>query len=183
MENWTQEVMWSVAASSSADEVDRRAAVWGPFVLPNKGGFRSSILCCQHVTFSPWWSRRRRISWRSDWKTSNWRFESLYCWGTCLVFWVSHQQYASGGGNKVNFRVLPFRIKIQGLALIGCAWRCPYWRHCFESGDYLHGENPRFLIGRWRRLCTVSFLGALLLESVEFCLGGGCIGAARAEIP
>jgi hypothetical protein len=30
--------LWSVAAPSSADEVDRRAAAWGPADLPNKGG-------------------------------------------------------------------------------------------------------------------------------------------------
>jgi hypothetical protein len=30
-------VLWSVAASSSADEIDRRAAVWGAIVLSNKG--------------------------------------------------------------------------------------------------------------------------------------------------
>jgi hypothetical protein len=29
--------LWSMAASSSIDEVDRRAAAWGPTDLPNKG--------------------------------------------------------------------------------------------------------------------------------------------------
>jgi hypothetical protein len=30
--------LWSMAAYSSADEVDQRAAVWGLADLPNKGG-------------------------------------------------------------------------------------------------------------------------------------------------
>lgn len=33
---------------------------------------------------------------------------------------VSQQQYICGGGSIVNFRVLPFRVKTQGLTLIGC---------------------------------------------------------------
>jgi hypothetical protein len=31
--------LWSVVASSSIDEVDRRAMAWGPADLPNKGGW------------------------------------------------------------------------------------------------------------------------------------------------
>jgi hypothetical protein len=31
--------LWSLAASSSADEVDQRAEPWGPTILPNKGGW------------------------------------------------------------------------------------------------------------------------------------------------
>ena len=27
-----------------------------------------------------------------------------------------------GATSQVKFKVLPFRVKIQGLALIGCAW-------------------------------------------------------------
>ena len=72
---------------------------------------------------------------------------------------VQHQ-----GELQVKFRVLPFRVKIKSLALIGCAWQWPCWRHCFESGDYLQGEDPRSLIGQRRRWCTVSFLEASLLE-------------------
>ena len=30
-----------------------------------------------------------------------------------------------GATTLVKFRVLPFRVKIQGLALIGCAWQLP----------------------------------------------------------
>jgi hypothetical protein len=43
----------------------------------------------------------------------------------------------------------------------------------FENRDDLQGENLRSLIGRQRRLCTVPFLEASLLESLEFtcCLG------------
>jgi hypothetical protein len=79
----------------------------------------------------------------------------------------------------VKFRVLSFRVKILGLALIYC------WRHCFESGDYFQGENLKYLIGRRRYLCTVPFLDVSLLKSMELkCyFGGGCILAARAGIP
>ena len=30
-----------------------------------------------------------------------------------------------GVTTQVKFKVLPFRVKIQGLALIGCAWQWP----------------------------------------------------------
>jgi hypothetical protein len=90
-----------------------------------------------------------------------------------------------GATAQVKFRVLSFRVKIRGLTLIGCAWQWSYGRHCFESGDYLQGENLRSSIGRRWRLCTIPLLEASLLKSLEFrcCLGGGCTVAARAEIP
>ena len=69
-----------------------------------------------------------------------------------------------GATAQVKFKVLPFRVKIQGLALIGCASNDLVEGIVFESGDYLQGEDPRSLIGRRRRWCTVSFLEASLLE-------------------
>ena len=48
-----------------------------------------------------------------------------------------------GATTYVKSKVLPFRVKIQGLTLIGCAWQWSCWRHCFESENYLQGENPR----------------------------------------
>jgi hypothetical protein len=86
-----------------------------------------------------------------------------------------------GATTQEKLTVLPFRVKIQGLALIGCAWQWPCYRNCFESGDFLQGENLRSMIGRRRRLCTVFFLEASLLENMNFrcCLGGVCAAATR----
>jgi hypothetical protein len=49
----------------------------------------------------------------------------------------------------------------------------------FVSDDFLQGENLRSMIGRRRRLCTVSFLEASLLEKLDFwcCLGGVNVAA------
>jgi hypothetical protein len=48
------------------------------------------------------------------------------------------------------------------------------------SEDFLRGENLRSMIGRRRRLCTVSFLEASLLEKLDFgCYLGG-VGSATA---
>ncbi|XBI60566.1 hypothetical protein VPH35_041482 [Triticum aestivum] len=44
---------------------------------------------------------------------------------------------------------------------------CSSGIHCFESGDYLQDENPRFTIGRRLRWCIVSFLEASLLENFD----------------
>jgi hypothetical protein len=63
--------------------------------------------------------------------------------------------------------VLSFWVKIEGLASICCACQCPYWRLCFESEDFLQGENLWSMIGRWRWSCPVSFLEALLLEKLD----------------
>ena len=81
----------------------------------------------------------------------------------------------------MKFKVLPFMVKIQGLDLIGRAWQWPCVRHCFESGDYLQGENPRSSIERRRLLCTVFFLKALLLEKLDihFCIADGCAAAGK----
>jgi hypothetical protein len=85
-----------------------------------------------------------------------------------------------GQQHKRSSKVLPCRVKVQGLALIGCAWQ-PCWRHCFASEDFLQGENLWSMIGQRRRLCTISFLKASLLEKLDFlcCFGGGCTTATR----
>jgi hypothetical protein len=43
-----------------------------------------------------------------------------------------------------------------------------------RARTFFQGENVRSMIGRRRRLCTVSFLEASLLEKLDFwcCLGG-----------
>jgi hypothetical protein len=90
----------------------------------------------------------------------------------CSISWSSSMQVGATAQEKST--VLSFRMKIQGLALIGCTWQLSCCRHCFESEDFLQGENLRSMIGRRQRLCTVPFLEASLLEKLDFwcCLGG-----------
>jgi hypothetical protein len=54
--------------------------------------------------------------------------------------------------------------------------------HCFESGDYLQGENLTSFDRATTTLVHCFFLEASLFKSPEFmcCLGGGCIIAAKA---
>jgi hypothetical protein len=49
------------------------------------------------------------------------------------------------------------------------------------SADFSSGENLRSMIGRRRRLCTISFLEALLSKMLDFwcCLGGVSATATR----
>jgi hypothetical protein len=70
--------------------------------------------------------------------------------------------------------VLSFRMKIQGLALIGYTWQLSCCRHCFESEDFLQGENLRSMIRRRQRLCIIPFLEVSFLEKMDFwCYLGG----------
>jgi hypothetical protein len=62
------------------------------------------------------------------------------------VTWCSGMQV--GATTHEEFRVLPCRVKIQGLALIGCAWQWPCWRYYFVSEDFLQGKNLWSMIGR-----------------------------------
>jgi hypothetical protein len=43
------------------------------------------------------------------------------------------------------------------------------------SENFFQGENLRSLIGRWRCLCTISFLEASLLEKLDFWCCIGCV--------
>jgi hypothetical protein len=108
--------------------------------------------------------------WHGSWvlRTSNWWFESLWRWGTCLWCFVTRSSgMASGATTQEKFKGLPYRVKIQGPALI-----C--WRHCFMNVYFLQGENLWCMIDRQWCLCTVSFLEALLLEKLYFwCSLGG----------
>jgi hypothetical protein len=143
------------------------------------------VLSCHQVTFCPWWSKRWRISWRPDWRT-NYGGLSLCTIERLLDFsGFRCSSIKVGMAAQVKFRVLPFRVKIQNLSLIGCASQWPCWRHCFASGDYLQSENLKYVMRRQLCLCTVPFLKTSLLKSLEFMcrIGGGYIVAARAGTP
>jgi hypothetical protein len=79
----------------------------------------------------------------------------------------SQQRPLEGVATQEMFTVFPCRVKIQGLAFIGCAWQWPCRRHCFASENYLQGENLGSLIGRRQRLSTVSFFEASFLEGLD----------------
>jgi hypothetical protein len=108
---------------------------------------------------------------------------SSLCGKVELAWWLMTRSsgFESGATSQERSKVLPCRVKIQGLALVDCTWQWPCWRHCFVSGDFLQGENLRSVIGRWRCVCTVSFLKALLLKKLEFwcCLGGVSAAVTR----
>jgi hypothetical protein len=89
--------------------------------------------------------------------------------------WLAAAASASGDDST---GVQPCRMKIQGLAFVSCAWQCYFWRHGFVSGDFLQSENLRSMT-RWRRrLCTISFLEASLLEMLDFCCCLGLVSVA-----
>jgi hypothetical protein len=132
----------------------------------------ASFFVAIKVTFSSWWSQRWRISWRPDWRAGKWRFESLHYWGTCLVFWVSQQQYASGGDNTGEVQSLTFqdvnpKSGLNWLCLAMSLLMALFWEWGLSSG-----WKPKiFESGH------CSLLGGVILESLKFvsCLGGGCI--------
>jgi hypothetical protein len=104
-----------------------------------EGATRISVLCCHQVTFYPWWSQRRRISWRPNWRTNKWRFESLHCWGTCFVFWFSQQYYARRGGNTGEVQSLTFQNKnprygLNWLCLAMSLLKASFWEQGLSSG-------------------------------------------------
>jgi hypothetical protein len=127
-------------------------------------------------------------------------------WDTSYVLWWSQMRRITW---KPRFRLLAtaVRVFVSMRNLFGDSWLIA--AASASEGDNtrevqsptLHGENPRsgldwlcltitllktlfyerwFSPGwRWRRLCTVSFLEASLLEKLDFwcCLGDVCIGA------
>jgi hypothetical protein len=113
------------------------------------------------LVFFPWSWRRR--SWKPRSVEEQWWSvlggEVELAWS----FKTSNNDLYVGANAQEKFRVLSFRVKIQGLALIGCACQCFCWRHCFESEDFLQGEYLRSMIGRRQR-----FLHCFLLEGVAY---------------
>jgi hypothetical protein len=84
--------------------------------------------------------------WHRSWVFEDWhmRFESLWRWGTFFMIrdlWQRHRQV--GATVQEKYVVQSCRVKIQGLALVSCAWQWPCWRHCFVSGDFLQGWKPK----------------------------------------
>jgi hypothetical protein len=60
-----------------------------------------------------------------------------------------------------KFKVRPCRVKTQGLALIGCAWQLPFWRHCFMSADFSPGWKPKIYDRATTVLVHCSLLGGV----------------------
>jgi hypothetical protein len=79
----------------------------------------------------------------------------------CFVTWSSSMQV--GATAQERFKGLSFRVKIQGLALIGCAWQWSCWRHCFESEVLSSGWKPKI----YDRAMAV-LAHCFLLEGVAF---------------
>ena len=117
-----------------------------------------------HVFNDPWWSQMWIISGKHEHEGND--GDLSLCGNDELAVWCVTRSNSCLWEDTTHkeFPVLPCRVKIQGLALIGCAWQWPCWRHCFASEDFLQGENLWSLIGQRRRLCIVAFLKALLLE-------------------
>jgi hypothetical protein len=99
--------------------------------LDLEGATQSSVFCYHQVTFALWWSQRRRISWRPDCMTSNGGLSLCTFEGLTWCSGLHSSSMKVGATTQVKFRVLPFRVKIKGLVLIGCAPQWPCWRHCF----------------------------------------------------
>ena len=99
------------------------------------------------------------------------------------MFRTSQQRYESGGDNTGEVQSPTFQGENPRSDLNWLCLKMTLWRHFFESGDYLQGENLRSLIGRRRCGSTVPLLEAALLESMYFrsCLGGECIAVVRLE--
>jgi hypothetical protein len=130
-----------------------------------KGAARSSILCCHLITIGPWWSQRWQISWRQDWRTS---YVGLSLCTVEGLSWCSRFHNSNmnvGAAAQVKFRVSPFKVKIQGLALIGCAWQWPCWRYYFERGGGLSSRRkPKIFDRATTMLVHCSLLGGIIFE-------------------
>jgi hypothetical protein len=148
-------------------------------------GFRGSVLklCWLLISWSMFSFHDADEEWHGsrDLRSSNGSSsldgrEELAWW---FVTWNNGMQV--GETSQEKFKVLPCRVKIQGLVLIGCAWQWPCWWHCFVTEDFFQSENLRSMIERRCRLCVVSFLETSLLEKLDFwcCLDGVSTAATR----
>jgi hypothetical protein len=83
-------------------------------IVSFEGVVRSSILCCHQVTFGPWWSLRRRISWRPDWRTSN---------GGSSPCTVEELAWCSEFGSSMTVGAAP-QVKFSENPRSGLNWLC-----------------------------------------------------------
>jgi hypothetical protein len=99
--------------------------------------------------------------------------------------WLGAVTSKVGTTTQEKFKVLPFRVKIQGLALIACVWKCSCWRHCFVSKDFSLGWKLKIydrammmlaLFSSWRRYFwrswnsgAVLVVLVLLLQEIDHC--------------
>jgi hypothetical protein len=134
-------------------------------------GFRGSAakLCCllppimRHVLRS---MVKSENEWHRSWVFEDWqkRFESLWRWGTFFMIrdlWQRHRQV--GATVQEKYVVQSCRVKIQGLALVSCAWQWPCWTHCFVSGDFLQGWKPKVY-----DRATMALVHCFLLGGIAF---------------
>jgi hypothetical protein len=148
------------------------------------------------VSQFPWHTQRWRMSRRSNLRTSigggaiggNEDFASqaivdLDCRAypsirkRCMCVWCLMTCTSSLGFilcGALECLVLTLRVKTLGLLFIGCVLQWPWRRHCFESSNYVRGENLRSWIGRRRRLYSVSSMEASFVGELFLCFVCGC---------
>jgi hypothetical protein len=72
--------------------------------------------------------------------------------------WLIAATWLVGATVQEKFKVRPYRVKTQCLALIGCVWQLPCWRHCFVSVDFSPGWKPKIYDRATTVLVHCSFL-------------------------
>jgi hypothetical protein len=111
-----------------------------------EGVLRSSAGCYHHATWFPvpWWSQLAE------------NVMEAKLWGLAMVVrvfvamrkllcdsWLIPAAWKVGTKVHEKLKVLPCRMKIQCLALIGCVWQWPCWRHCFVSAGFSPRWKPK----------------------------------------
>jgi hypothetical protein len=136
-EGSTGELHWALHAWSLLDRkgFSHARLCFTSDCLVSKGVSRSSAGCYHHMArFSrsvvKSVSGEGHVGW--DLRTSS-NGGSDFCGEVELAWswlWAATSE-VGGDGTQEKFKVLPCRVKIQGLALIGCACQWSCWRHCF----------------------------------------------------
>ena len=94
------------------------------------------------------------------------------------VTWNSSMRV--GAAVQEKFKVLSFSVKIQDLSFLIVPDNVLVEDIVLRARIFLQGENLRSTIGRRRRLCTVTFLEASLLEKLNFWC---CLSSISTAIP
>jgi hypothetical protein len=159
--------------------------------LVSEGALRSSAGCYYYTTWFlvPWWSHLAGNVMAAESSRI-----ALVVWifvakrNLLRDSWLVAATWLVGATIQEKFKVRPCRVKTQGLALIGCAWQFPCWRHYFVSADFSSGWKPKIydrattvlvhcsLLGGvafWRcwTFCAVLVVLVLLLQGIYHCSG------------
>jgi hypothetical protein len=128
----------------------RSCAPFFPIVRFEEGASWITAICCHHGRV--FFCFMVKLETENDMKVGNWGILLVVRVFAAMMNLIGDSRFITVECKWGRHHMRNSMYYLSGwkwMALTSCTWQLPCWRYCFESGDFLHGENIRSMIRRW----------------------------------